>query len=638
MAILWAAAAMLAPGAAPAAAQPDELIETPFLAHPVAAGDLPPVEERLPAEPSVVRYDDANASPGLHGGTLRMVMGREKDIRMMVVYGYARLVAYNEDLELVPDLLKDVEVEDNRRFTLHLREGHRWSDGHPFTAEDFRYWWEDMANNKELSPFGPPADMMVDGKPPRFEVIDETTVRYTWDAPNAAFLAALAGARPMFIYSPAHYMKQFHVDYAEPARLKRLVKAEGERNWAGLHTRRERPYRSDNPDFPVLQPWRNTTRPPSERFIFQRNPYYHRVDIAGRQLPYIDRVAIAVADDRLIAAKTAAGESDLQARNLRLSDYTFLKAAEDRNDYTVHLWQTGSGSALALYPNMNASDPVWRELNRDVRFRRALSLAIDRYELNQVIYYGLGNESANTVLPRSPLYKKAYAEAYADFDPARANALLDEIGLTERNDRGIRLLPDGRPAEIIVDTAGETTETTDVLELIEDSWRKVGIKLHARPSQREVFRSRIFAGQSVMPVWSGLINAIPTPSTSPAELAPSTRHQFQWPDWGQYIETDGEAGTPPELPAAKRLVELHEAWTRAESTAAAREIWHEMLQIHAEKVISIGTVNGVPHPVVVDNDLRNVPEEAYYNWAPTAYFGVYQPDSFWFGSAERRRP
>lgn len=630
--------ALLLAAAPSAGAQPRTLIETPFLAHQVVTGELPPVGERLPSEPAVVRFTDLTASPGLHGGTLRMVMGREKDIRMMVVYGYARLVAYNKDLELVPDLLKAVEVEDNRRFTLHLRAGHRWSDGHPFTADDFAYWWRDIANNRELSPLGPPAAMLVDGQPPTFEVLDETTVRYTWDAPNAAFLPALAGARPLFIYAPAHYLKQFHVAYADPERLARRVAAASAHDWAGLHSRRERPYRSDNPALPVLQPWRNTTDPPSERFVFTRNPYYHRVDAAGRQLPYIDRVAIAVADDRLIAAKTAAGESDLQARHLRLADYTFLKEAEERNDYSVRLWRTGGGAEVALYPNLNAADPVWRELNRDARFRRALSLAIHRHELNQVIYYGLGHESANTVLPRSPLYRKRYAEAWADYDPERANALLDDIGLSARDDRGIRLLPDGRPAEIIVDTAGESTETTDVLELIEDTWREVGIKLYARPSQREVFRNRVFSGAAVMSVWSGLVNAIPTAETAPAELAPSSQYQYQWPAWGQYVETDGAAGEPPALPAAQQLVELHEAWTRTESTAAARDIWHEMLAIHAEQVFTIGTVNGVPQPVVVSNALRNVPQEAYYNWEPTAYFGVYRPDTFWFGDARRRAP
>lgn len=618
----------------PAAAQQSpEPVNPPSLDNEVEAGELPPVDERLPDQPSVAAFPDYK-SIGRYGGSLDMIMGREKDIRMMVVYGYARLVAFNEDLELVPDILKDVEVEKGRVFTFHLREGLRWSDGHPFTAEDFRYWWEDLTNNKELSPLGPPSHLLVRGEPPVFEVLDKYTVRYSWSQPNPLFLPALAGARPTFIYRPAHYLKQFHQRYADPDELAALVEEANARNWAGLHARKDQPYRSDNPDFPVLQPWRNTTWPPSQRFVFERNPYFHRIDPEGHQLPYIDRAVINVVDYRLVPAKTAAGEADLQSRNLRLDNYTFLKEAEERHNYTVRLWGSGIGSQIALYPNLNAKNPVWREVLRDRRFRQALSLAVNRHEINQVVYYGLAIEGANTVLPKSPLYKPEYRKAWSDFDIERANALLDDMGLTERDDRGVRLLPDGRPAEIIVDTAGESTEQTDVLELIQDSWLDIGIKLYTRPSQREVFRNRVFSGETIMSVWSGLINGIPTADLSPEELAPTTQYQLQWPRWGQHYETQGDAGTPPELPAAKRLLELNNAWRRAESKAERAEIWHEMLEIWSQAVFTIGTVAQVPQPVVVRNTLRNVPEEALYNWAPTSYFGAYRPDTFWFADGE----
>ena len=178
----------------------------------------------------------------------------------------------------------------------------------------------------------------------------------------------------------------------------------------------------------------------------------------------------------------------------------------------MRLWETVSGSKIALYPNLNTADPAWRKLLRDVRFRRALSLAINRHELNEVVYFGLVKPSNNTVLPQSPLFDKSYRDAWTKFDLKAANALLDEIGLTARDARGLRLMPDGQALEIVVDTAGESTEETDVLELIRDSWRKVGIALYTRPSQREVFRKRVFSGQSVISVWSGLNNGIPTPT------------------------------------------------------------------------------------------------------------------------------
>jgi peptide/nickel transport system substrate-binding protein len=146
--------------------------ESPMLAARVAAGTLPPVEERLPEVPFVDTMDRPWQSVGKYGGSLRLLMGKSRDLRQLTVYGYARLVGYNADLELVPDILEKIEIEEGRVFTLHLRRGHRWSDGAPFTTEDFRYWWEDVANNEELSPVGPRIDLIIDGELPSFEVLD----------------------------------------------------------------------------------------------------------------------------------------------------------------------------------------------------------------------------------------------------------------------------------------------------------------------------------------------------------------------------------------------------------------------------------------------------------------------------------
>jgi peptide/nickel transport system substrate-binding protein len=288
------------------------------------------------------------------------------------------------------------------------------------------------------------------------------------------------------------------------------------------------------------------------------------------------------------------------------------------------------GSQLALYPNLNAVDPGWRALNRDARFRQALSLGINRAEINQVIYYGLCLPANNLVLPDSPLYRPEYGEAYTAFAPDKANALLDEIGLTKRNGGGYRLLPDGRPLEIIVETAGENTEEVDVLELIRDSWRQIGVKLFTKPSQREVLRNRIFAGETVMAMWFGSENGIPTSYSSPEEFVPIHQQSLQWPMWGQYAETNGNAGQPVDLPEAKQLLELYDQWTIAQSREAKVAAWQEILDIHAEQIYVIGIVAQVPQPVVVAKALRNVPEEGIYNWDPGAQFGMYRPERFWF--------
>ena len=603
------------------------LVETEMFVKDVAAGKLPPVDKRLPATPLVAKMDEPDQQIGKHGGTLNMLIGRSRDVRLMAVYGYARLVGFDRNLNLAPDLLQSYEVKDDKVFTLKLRKGHRWSDGQPFTAEDFRYFWDDVANNAELSPSGPPSDMLVDGEAPKFELLDAQTVRYTWTKPNRDFLSRLAGASALYVYRPAHYLKKFHKKYTP--KIVEIESAPGKRGWAAAHNKQDNMYQFDNPDLPTLEPWINTTKSPSDRFIGVRNPYFHRIDAQGRQLPYIDKIVMAVAEGKLIPAKAGSGESDLQARDIAFNNYTFLKKNEKLNNFRALLWRTGSGSQFSLYPNLNVNDPVWRAVVRDVRFRRALSMAIDRGLVNQVLYFGLGMESNNTVLPQSPLYKDIYQKRWAKMDKKAAEKLLDEIGL-KRGPDGIRKLSDGRLLEVVVETAGESTEQTDVLELLRESWKEVGIKLFTKPSQREVLRNRVFSGEALMSVWTGLENGLPSADTSPDDLAPTSQQHLQWPKFGQHHETGGKSGMAPDIPEVQELAKLHAAWRAAANKAEREKIWHQMLTIHAEQQFTIGVISGVPQPVIVRSNLMNVPEKGIYNFDPGAFFGIYRPDQFWF--------
>jgi peptide/nickel transport system substrate-binding protein len=614
---------------APGQQLPAAYQEVPALAEQVAAGKLPPVAERLPQVP-LVEPQTADRVLGKHGGDLDMLVGRAKDSRLFAVYGYARLVVWNTSFELEPDILQSVAIEDGRVFTLKLRPGHRWSDGHAFTAEDFRYWWEDVANNPDLTPTGAPIQLLVEGEGPTVTFPDETTVIYEWSKPNPFFLPALAGATPLYIYRPAHYMKQFHEKYADPAQLQAAIDDEGKDGWAPLHNAKDNLYNMDNPALPTLEPWQIATEPPTERMIARRNPYFHRVDEAGKQLPYIDNFIMSVVSPSLIPTKTGAGETDLQTRGLSFSDYTFLKEAEKRSNFKVYLWETVRGSELALYPNLNVSDPDWQRLNRDVRFRRALSLAIDREEINQVIYYGLGLTGNQSVLPACPFFKEELRQAYANFDLDEANRLLDEIGLTERNNQNIRMIAPGKPLEIVVETAGETLEEADVLELVKDSWKRAGVSLFTKPSERTVLRNRIFAGDTVMAMWFGYENAVPSAAMSPEEFAPVRQHSYQWPKWGQYYETKGQDGEPPDLPEAERLLALYDEWRTATTEAGRTKVWEEILLINAEQVYTIGIVAAIPQPLVVNAKLRNVPVQAIYNWEPGAQFGMHRPTSFFW--------
>jgi peptide/nickel transport system substrate-binding protein len=554
-----------------------------------------------------------------------------------VDFGYARQVAYNEKFELMPDIAQAVKVEDERVFTFTLRRGHKWSDGRPFTSADFKFWWDDVANHPDLGAGQLHEALMVGDEKPKVEFPDALTVRFSWSKPNPRFLPALAGPSPLYIYRPRHFLRRFHEKYADKKRLEAWNK-DNAKGWVRQFNRRDRLYYANRPELPTLDPWIVKTEPPSLRFEFERNPFYHRVDSQGRQLPYIDRIIMLVADSKIIPAKAGAGESDLQARYLNFEHLTFLKrsAQLQRANFRVDRWQTASGAQLALFPNFLVKDPEWRKLMRDVRFRRALSLAVDRREINEVLFLGLAKVGANTVLPGSPLYRPEYREAWHKLDIAGANKLLDEIGLTRRNREGYRLMANGEPLEIIVEAPSENAEFSDVLALIKDSWRKAGVKLFVKSHRREVMRRRANTGEAHMTLFSGIDFALCRPDTPPTEFAPTREDQLQWMRWGQWVQTGGKQGDKIDDPAAQALVDLHHDWEKAPDTAARSVIWHRILALWSEQVFTIGILGGTPQPVVVNPRLRNVPARALYAWDPGAHFGIYRPDTFWFAEEPKR--
>ena len=612
--------------------------EPPSLADAVAAGTLPPLSQRLPAVPRSDLPRRQDWQPGVYGGRLRMLDRGGRDARALVVLGYARLVVWHRDSEgatsLVPDILERVEIDEGRRFTLHLRQGHRWSDGAPFTSEDFRFWWEEIATHPALSPAGPPSVLIAGESLPVFEVLSETAVRFSWPVPNNRFLPALAGTSPTFIYAPAHYLKSLHADHADPGALAAAAEAEGLSDWVERFRRLDEPYRYDNPSRPSLQPWINGTAPPTERFVARRNPYFHRVDGSGRQLPYIDEVVVSRTRASLIPAQSVSGETDLQAIGLSFSDAVLLKEAESEGRIRLALWPIGRGSQLALYPNLNAADPGWRAVLREADFRRALSLGINREEIITVLYGERAIGGANSVLPESPLYSPELRERWAGYDPERASDLLDGLGLDEGFD-GVRRLPNGKRLSIVIAVGDTDPAETDALELIAEFWRDIGIETLIRARGRQAFRSGIRSGQTVMSIFYGLANGLATPDAPPTELAPSSDRQNNWPIWGLHAETGGLSGEPPDLPSAQRLTTLALAWSRAADAESRRRVWEEMLAIHAEEVFTIGIVARVLQPVVSNPALRNLPLEAPFLYEPGAYFGITRPDTYWFDSSLR---
>src|SRR4051812_21273031 len=600
--------------------------ETPSLADQVKAGSLPSVDKRIPDAPSIVKHFAGADGAGKPGGEVNILVASGRDTRLMTLYSNARLIVYDDQFKLQPDILESYEAKDSREFTLKLRAGHKWSDGHPFTTDDFRFFWEDVANNSELSPSGPSVELLVDGKPPKVEIVDERTIRYSWDKPNPYFIESQARAAPLFLYRPAHYLKTLHGKYTPEEEILKVHKGS---RWPNVFRRQDAMYGNSNVDMPTLNAWKLTTPPPSQRFVFERNAYYYRVDEKGVQLPYFDKVTFTVVAANLIPAKAGLGESDLQPRYLGLRDYTFLRDAAKTSGIKVLLWEKGSGSEVAFYPNLNANDETWKKLNRDVRFRRALSLAVDREELSEVVYGGMAKPSANTIMPRSPLFKPELATKWSTHDARAANKLLDEVGLDKKGSDGIRLLPNGQPALIVVEHTSEKADEVDNMTLVRDHWKKVGIRIELKPQTAENFRLRTFSGEAIMTAYAGVTTAAPTVDTSPREFVPVMLGGLQWPKWGLFIESHGKQGEPCDMDEGKKLLDLLHEWERSTEAAERRKAWDEMLAVNAEQVFSIGTVNAVRQPVTVGKKLRNVPEKGYWAWDPGGYIGLYKPDTFW---------
>ncbi len=608
-----------------------EMRETPMFAERVRAGRLPAAARRIPEQPLLVRSFAGADGPGRQGGQITMLVTGTKDTVLMTIYSYTRLIVYDDTFKLTPDILESWENDRNREFTFRLRAGHRWSDGQPFTTEDFRFFWEDVANNADLSPSGPQDELLIDGQPPRVDIIDERTIRYSWERPNPYFIESQARAAPLFLFAPAHYLKKFHPRYSDAAAIAGAASAsEQGRSWVQILRRRfDAMFANDNADVPSLNPWILATQPPSQRYVFERNPYYHRIDEKGQQLPYADRIVFSVTAPNLITARAGLGEADLQARWLKLRDYTFLQNSAKASGVKVRLWEFGSGSQLVLFPNLNTNDAEWRRIFRDVRFRRALSMAIDRDELNEVIYLGLATPSNNTIMPRSDLFEPEYATRWATYEPQAANRLLDEMGLVGRNADAIRLLPGGRPAIIVVESQSELSEEADTLKLISDQWRRIGIGMLVKSQTFENFWLRTVSGEAMMTAYGGLFTAVPGANTSPREFAPTMQGGLQWPKWGMYVASKGKQGEPCDMPEARQLLVSLGEWERAADEAGRRKAWKQILRTNADQVFTIGTVNGIRQPIVVGPKMRNVPREGFYAWDPGGYFGLYRPETFW---------
>jgi peptide/nickel transport system substrate-binding protein len=606
----------------PDARRPPKLGEAPMLADLVKAGKLPPVDQRVPLEPMVIK---PLQEIGKYGGTLRRgFTGPADDENGNRWISTDKLVFWDyTGTKFTPCVAKSWEFSDGgRTFTLSLRKGQKWSDGEPFTADDFVFWYQDIYLNKELKPTPDPT-FAINGKQGSIEKVDETTVRFKFPDPYPLFLTILGGTTFMGsgwntsrgfyggAYAPAHYLKKFLPKYAAQADLDQMVQEAKVDSWTALFKLKSQYYL--NPDLPTLGPWRTTSPNNTPTWVMERNPYYYAVDTEGNQLPYIDKLQFGLAENlEVLNLRAIAGEYDFQERHTDVGKIPVFLESQQKGGYTLRLDPGiyGSDATLQLNQTFEADPEIARWLgNRD--FRHALALGIDRDQLNETFWLGVGvpgNVSPDETSPYSP--GPGSRQKWATLDVKQANDLLDKLGLDKKDAEGFRQRTDGkgRLRLEMFGVAGSFVPFPRIGEMIGQQWRKVGIQLDVTELERNLAFTRMRNNEHQIFMWandgSELIYAFPRHA-----MPVDTAEPMLGPLWAKWFATDGEQGKKPSDPEMLKAMDLLRAANgqdTEQSIKTAQEIW----KILTEETWSIGTVGISPAVMgirVVKNNMGNIP-------------------------------
>jgi peptide/nickel transport system substrate-binding protein len=592
--------------------------EAPMFQQLVAEGKLAPVEERLPDNPRVVAPLDGI---GRYGGTAHVATNSQFWLWSGEIIGMDWLLTIDSNYDWgIPNILESYEFsEDTSAVTLHLRKGLKWSDGVEFTTEDFLFNWEYVYQNTDLFP-EIPYFFVVNGEPVVMTAIDDYTLVMQFAAPNALFLNALSGAGATStwqwwygLFMPAHYCKQFHPAFVGQDVVDAAAAAIGLASWVdyfwymagGYFGLQDRPYTDIGP---TLTAYVCVERTP-DHAVWERNPYYWKVDTEGNQLPYIDRVILDFVESTdVIDGKIIAGEIDAEWILATLDALPVYVDNEDDGEYDVRLYDTPAMGALSL--NLTHPDPVIREIFNDVRFRQALSLAIDRDELNEATALGLATPRSMCVPKESPYYVEGGDTSYIEYNPTWAINLLNVMGL-EKDADGFRLRPDGQRLRLTIEAA----EVTPALELIREYWRDIGIDVEVKAQTQDLLNERVAANLiDIMPVGVEF-NIEPAFSMLPQFYVPLT---YTWPglwanQWSLYYVSRGTQGEkPPE--EIQKLQDWYDEILTAQTVEERIEPAQNIMASHRDNVWQIGTLGGAPVPVIVKDDLMNVPETGLMTW------------------------
>ena len=582
--------------------------EAPMLAEMVAAGELPPLEERLPEVPFLVgpgvlitEEDLPDWQSGEYGGELQMAHRGDFPPDVFIGSNEGYLAGAGIGVTgLQGDVFESYEVsEDAKTFTFHLRKGLKWSDGQPVTMDDVKFAWNDVLNNTELYAGGVPGNWVspITKNPATLDFVDDWTFTMTFDDPYGSLLVVMAikgWVGYTDLVKPAHYLEQFHKDYADEADLLAAIEEngyDGIDSWVNLFNQKDitnwEAHLEDAIGFPRLYPWL-LTEMTEGALIYERNPYYYKVDVEGKQLPYIDRIVTARVDDvEMVNVRAIAGQVDFTRESPDIQSIPVYKEQEEAGNYTAYIFDNHVNPALIGF-NFESKDEAFKEVANIKEFRQALNHAIDREEINQTVYFGLAYPT-----PATPSTPDVY-------DVDLANELLDGIGMTERDDEGYRLTPSGLPLEMNIDQAEYLAEHTTICELLIEYWDAIGIRTKMDIISSDLLDERANASETEVTIgWAH----VPLWSTNGwNDWEPSTV------EWSRYNNTQDEYEGIAPPPEAQELWDIYEERaTLPTGSAEEQALYEKMMTNYNEYQWRISLFTG-PNPLIITNDLCNIPD------------------------------
>ena len=627
---------------------PKTFHEAPTLDAQVKAGKLPTVDKRLPERSQLLVIKPLNEIGKYGGNWRRAFTGPADHENGNRINSADKILTFDyTGTKIIPALARDWKVsDDGKTTTIYLRKGAKWSDGKPLTADDFIFWYEDIYSNKNLVPT-PFFEFQINGKDGKMRKVDDYTVAFDFPEPYSFFVYQLAGStaigaglatRGAFqnwggAYAPAHYLKQFLPKYSSEDAVNKKAKELGFDNWVSLL--KNRYSWALNPDLPVMTPWRTVSPINTPTWAMERNPYFWGVDTAGNQLPYIDRITMTLAENTEVAnLRAIAGEYDLQERHMGLNKLPVFLENAKKGNYTVHLDPGLNGTDAALHMgNSYEGDPEIMKLLRNKDFRHALSLGIDRDQLNEAFWLGVG--SAGSVAPAPDTIYSPGAEwnkKWASYDLKQANELLDKVGLSKKDADGYRLRADGkgRLRLEMITVGGSFVPYTQIGEMVKQQWKKIGIDVDIKELERNLAFTRDNNNENQIITWandgSEVLYLFPR-HVLPVDAAEAHMGMA----FARWYASGGKSGAKPDDPEMIKAFDLFRAaygMNDADRTKAAKEIW----KIAVEQEWSIGTVGQSPAFMgvrIVKNNMGNIPSRQinaqhvrtpHSSWPETFYF------------------